>query len=110
MNESFCKSERLLRRAEYRRLSEMGRKIHVPHFLILYLPAEQRRLGITVSSRIGPAVVRNRIKRLVRDIYRTTKHMFPLCEFNVIAKRGAGLLSRDDIERELRQALERTGT
>jgi ribonuclease P protein component len=110
VNESFCKSERLLRRAEYRRLSEMGRKIHVPHFLILYLPTDHRRLGITVSSRIGPAVVRNRIKRLVREVYRTRKEMFSSCEFNVIAKRGAGLLSRDDVERELRQALERTGT
>lgn len=108
MNGCFSKSERLLRRAEYRRLSEMGRKIHVPHFLILYLPAEHRRLGITVSSRVGPAVVRNRIKRLVREVFRTCKELFPSCEFNVIAKRGAGTLSRNDVERELRQALERT--
>jgi ribonuclease P protein component len=88
----------------------MGRKIHVPHFLIVYLPSERRRLGITASSKVGNAVVRNRIKRLVRQVYRTTKEMFPACEINVIAKRGAGLLSLDDVERELRQALERTGT
>lgn len=85
----------------------MGLKVHVPHFLILYLPSVCRRLGITVSSRVGPSVVRNRIKRLLRESYRTTKENFPLCDITIIAKRGAGLLSLDDVNREVRQALQR---
>jgi ribonuclease P protein component len=34
------------------------------------------RLGITVSKRVGGAVVRNRVKRLVREAFRHTKERF----------------------------------
>lgn len=107
VDRSFGKSERLLKRSEFRRLSEMGLKVHVPHFLFLYLPATSRRLGVTVSSRVGPSVVRNRIKRLVREAYRTSKDDFPLCDITIIAKRGAGFLTQDEVNREIQQALQR---
>jgi ribonuclease P protein component len=35
------------------------------------------RLGITTSAKIGRAVRRNRIRRLVREAFRTTPDLFP---------------------------------
>lgn len=35
------------------------------------------RLGVTVPARIGCAVRRNRIRRLIREAYRTTADLFP---------------------------------
>jgi ribonuclease P protein component len=62
---------RLRRRAEFVTVQSEGQKLHGRHVLAI---ARRRgnaelvgRLGITVTKKVGNAVVRNRIKRLVRE-------------------------------------------
>jgi ribonuclease P protein component len=47
--------------------------------VVIQTPGQARtsRLGVTVSSRVGNAVVRNRVKRLVRDIFRNRRLSLP---------------------------------
>ena len=50
----------------------MGKRLYSP-FFILYLAPNQlphHRLGVVVSRKIGNAVIRSRIKRVVRDAFR----------------------------------------
>ncbi len=81
MADSFSRHERIRLKKDFKRVYEQGKKIVSPSF-ILYLDAgnetrQDRRLGITVSKRVGNAVIRNRCKRLIREIFRGNKEKFP---------------------------------
>jgi len=63
------------------------------------------RLGLTVSTKVGCAVRRNRVKRLVREVFRRERALFPLgAELVVIAKAGTRIDGLDAVRTELAQA------
>ena len=67
----ISKEMRLRRRADYLTVQAEGLKLHGRHVLALARkrsdPDLSGRLGITVTKKVGNAVVRNRIKRLLRE-------------------------------------------
>ena len=66
----------------------------------------ESRLGITVTRKVGGAVRRNRIKRLLREWFRSRRSEFGSCDVVLIAKRefptGLGLA---EVARDLDRAL-----
>lgn len=97
---TYPKCERILRRSEFIRLSENGRKFHNRYFLVIVAPATagNSRLGITVTRKVGKAVIRNRIKRLVREFFRLKQaEIRGFWDLNVIAKREAAGLSSKQV-------------
>ena len=57
---------------EFRRIYAKGRS-GVSPYLVVYVRPNRRghnRLGVTVSTKLGHAVVRNRIRRRLREIFR----------------------------------------
>ncbi len=75
----FPKSLRLTRRAEFVRVQGGGRKVAADPLLALALPNSlgHTRLGITVSKKVGNAVVRARVRRHLRELFRTRRSELP---------------------------------
>ncbi|MDD2319272.1 MAG: ribonuclease P protein component [Geobacteraceae bacterium] len=106
MGASLCRDEKLLKRADYLRLSASGKKYHTHHFLIIWSANDygRARLGITASRKLGPAVARNWVKRRVRECFRLSKEKFISADFNIIAKKGADTLTFHEVRQELEKA------
>jgi ribonuclease P protein component len=112
---SFAAADRLHRSAEFLRLQRSGVRFQSPHF-VLYAGSlddepTRSRLGVTVSRRIGNAVVRNRVKRRVREIFRRTiRDRLPAGNsVVVIARGGAAALESAAIGEELAMAARNLG-
>jgi ribonuclease P protein component len=76
----FPKEYRLRRRTEFLRVQDKGAKISADCLLALVLPgrdAQVTRVGLTVSTKVGNAVVRNRIRRRLRELFRRRREEFP---------------------------------
>ena len=105
---AFPKEERIRRRIDFLKILREGTKSRTAHFLLSFRPNSRahRRLGITIGKKVGPAVVRNRLKRRIREFYRQNKKLFPPGTDSVItAKEGAGILDFRQVANELKAVL-----
>ncbi|MCX5881627.1 MAG: ribonuclease P protein component [Deltaproteobacteria bacterium] len=93
---AFPKIARILKRYEFVEFYSFGKAVHSSGFVLVYKSgkASRSRIGITVSRKVGNAVVRNRIKRRVREYYRLHSIAVPNgWDFHVIAKKPSATLS-----------------
>ena len=98
---------RVKKRAEFQEIQSRGRRVHTTSFVVLELPRDNRsrRIGVTVTKKVGCAVERNHVKRVVREVFRRNRELFPEgFDFVLIAKSGAPSLGYEDALAELRGA------
>ncbi len=102
---TFRKEERICRRADFQRISKEGAKYRTPHFRVSISPNSllYRRLGITIGKRVGSAVQRNRLKRLIREFFRQNREVLPgSSDLVITAKEGAASLNFWQVSEELK--------
>ena len=93
---SFCcfpKQDRLLKRSEFASVFDSGAKVVCRELVIFACPATGKgRIGLVVSKKVGNAVVRNRVKRLLREAYRQhwRSSTAPLVDIVVVARHVCG--------------------
>jgi ribonuclease P protein component len=100
---TFRKPEHLLRPADFQRVFARRRSVS-DDSLIVYacendLP--HLRLGLSVSRKVGPAVVRNRLRRLYREAFRLTRADMPTGLDLVIVPRGKQLPALEELKKSL---------
>ncbi len=115
MSLRFAPSVRLRARPEFTSVQERGRRVASRYLTLLAMPnsLDRDRLGIIASRRLGGAVVRNRAKRMLREIFRrqepdtaAARGLRPL-DLVVIPRRELVGAPVSVIEQEFRLALHR---
>lgn len=102
-----------------------ARKHHLRHFLVLVAAAENgrgeagdehmasrpTRIGVTVTRKVGGAVIRNRIKRLVREAFRRVRPGLDAgLDIVWIAKRSAAKVRYEQVLAQMQDLGRRLGT
>nr|WP_275938119.1 ribonuclease P protein component [Oryzomonas sagensis] len=107
----FPKSVRLRKRLEFLRLLNSPHKFSTKGFLVVWQEngGSQARLGVTVSKKVGCAVVRNRIKRYTRETFRQMRLLLPCVDLNVVARRESAMMDFGAVRRELEKAFRHIG-
>ena len=117
MNRPYSRDARVRRHADYRVIQARGRRVHSSHYVWIVMPRSQpapseqltlgpseARLGITITKKTAPnAVARNRVKRVLREVFRKERALFPAgCDVVVVGKAGAEKLGYAEALGELR--------
>lgn len=108
--QGIAKEMRLRQRVDYIAVQTSGRKLHGRHVLAIARKCSgvgpRGRLGLTVTKKIGNAVVRNRIKRLLREWLRLHGWVPPGWDMVLVAKESAARqLHPDDFAPDLTRIL-----
>ncbi len=97
---------------EFRRIYRKGRSAVSP-CLVVYCQKNRRgqsRLGVTVSTKLGHAVVRNRVRRRLREIYRLNREKMPAgYDIIVVARVRAAETPYRKLERQYLRCLGELG-
>jgi ribonuclease P protein component len=105
----FTRDERIRRRAEFLQIYEKGSRIHGRLLTLFLFPSSRPvgRLGIAATKKLGGAVVRNRAKRLIREVFRRNK-IAPGFDVVVVPKRELLDATLTALEAEYIQTVERS--
>ncbi len=109
---AFPQSVRLLRHADFERVYKQGRKQYLPSMVVFYLarPASDveqlsgPRIGFTVSRALGGAVVRNRMKRRLREAVRLSLPVKAHADVVINPKKSLLALDFEMLLNEVRRA------
>ncbi|MBN2799673.1 MAG: ribonuclease P protein component [Deltaproteobacteria bacterium] len=105
----FSRSLRLRKSADFRRVQQGGRRVVTGELVVVYQPRPDAgpRFGLAVSRKVGNAVVRNRVKRWLRESIRVERGALSEVDVVFIARKGAAVSGLAELRLQVRGALDR---
>ncbi|WP_040951113.1 ribonuclease P protein component [Gorillibacterium massiliense] len=105
------KEHRLARREDFNRVYRYGKSTANQQFVVYVLPKPQNecfRVGVSVSKKLGNAVVRNRLRRTMKEIVRLHKEQIAdKVDFVLIARKPVADMEYEEMRKSLLHVLKR---
>jgi len=109
-DQRFPKSDRIRKRREFLEIQRKGKRIHLSDLVVMCRRGPRKRLGITVTRKVGTAVQRNRIKRLIREVWRRNRELIPSgWELVLVGKRSAVNATYTGLKLQLKELSRKLG-
>ncbi len=101
-------AERIKRRPEFEAIYKQGARMHSRSFTVFVLATDRphARFGVAATRKLGDAVVRNRAKRLARELFRRHKPSTGL-DIVIVPRREMLDAPFESLESEYRAVLDR---
>lgn len=105
--EGFARRFRLGDNKNYRYVYRRGKSYPSRNLVLIYLKGREQKFGFSVSSKVGNAVTRNRIRRFLREDVRKMRTQLKCGKYIFIARPALKTVPHEELTRELRSLLAR---
>lgn len=107
--EKMIKKQRIKKNAEFQKIFKKGKSFANRQFVVYCLIKEEEdyyRVGLSVSKKVGNAVVRNRIKRYIRQTFlEIHDQVYPNMDYIIIARNPAAKLDFHETKKSIEHVL-----
>nr|WP_208414745.1 ribonuclease P protein component [Paenibacillus castaneae] len=104
---------RLRNREDFSRIYRSGKSFANGQFVVYWSKqpsADPFRLGVSASKKIGNAVVRNRMRRMLKEIVRQHENrIVPKTDFILIVRKPATVMKMKEMEKSVLHVLKKAG-
>ena len=107
----FCLGRRfsLGRNKHFQYVYRRGKSFPSKLLVLVYLKARDVKVGFSVSSKVGNSVVRNRVRRLMREDFRMRRPDLPGGKYIFVARTISARASHQELTREMAYLLRKAG-
>ena len=96
----LAKKNRLRKKKEFNFIYKKG-EVYYSKFLALYISKTKlvdKKIGFSVSNKVGNSVVRHKVKRKLSEVVRKNISCLPLNNYIFVAKQGSENLSSQELQ------------
>lgn len=103
----FPRACRLGKNRNYRYVYRKGKRYPSRSFVLVYLRAKDLKIGFSVSAKVGNAVIRNRIRRCMREDIRHLRPRLKYGKYIFVARTQAAQISHEALMYEILRTIDR---
>ena len=109
ISQGFARRFRLGDKRNYRYVYRRGKSYPSKNLVLIHLKGRDQKFGFSVSSKVGNAVTRNRIRRYMREDVRKMRTQLKCGKYILIARPALKDVPHAELTREIHSVLARAG-